>query len=580
MWLHPRFWLAYLALAWLSVPASAQTPTDPLRLVPAEADLLVKIDNPGQLLQNIYNLDAFKDLQKIEAVRELYDSTNTRRFNQLVAYFEKKLGADKYELLDKLAGGGAVLAVKIANPPPVLAVVQGKDEKLTQEFLTEALEITRQELERQERKEKIARQSYHDIEIISIGNDFHLARLGAALIAANKIETLRTSLDQERAKDQKNIARNKNLAKARRMLDGQPQIWAWVNLESVRKLPQSKEFFNSAAGQPIFNLSFIGPMIDLANRSPFVIAGLQHQGNRVRLTVRYPRGLEGMPDKVAAFFPKDKKGSTLPLLEPPNVVSSTSYFLDAGEIWKNRSKIFKDQDLKNVDMFEKNSGRFIGGVKFGDLLNTAGVHQRFVVTQPTESVYKTKTVANFQAYALVQEMRDPAFARHMDRLIRTGAILAATQFNLKLVEEKHGDVVLVTYRFPEDKKFPGDQFNIRFGFSPCYAHVGNQFIAASTVELGRDLIKVLQQEQQQQKAPADTAMLRSRFYASGLATTLREGREQVVSQFALSQALPVEQAQQQVDTLIELIQSLGNADLETHYGPNDFRLDIIANLKK
>src|SRR5438034_3300405 len=84
----------------------ADTP-DLLRLIPEEADLLVKVEQPRAVVENLLNHPLVNDLYHIDSVRDLYNSTNVRRFSQLVAYFEKELGAKRFELLDRLAGGGA-----------------------------------------------------------------------------------------------------------------------------------------------------------------------------------------------------------------------------------------------------------------------------------------------------------------------------------------------------------------------------------------------------------------------------------------------------------------------------------------
>ena len=107
---RPARWLAGLALLLLAAPARADAPPNPLRLVPDEADLLVQVDNPRRLLESFLNLDLFRQAQGLDAVREFYDSTNYRRFLQLVAHFEKQLGAPWPELIDRLAGGGAAVA--------------------------------------------------------------------------------------------------------------------------------------------------------------------------------------------------------------------------------------------------------------------------------------------------------------------------------------------------------------------------------------------------------------------------------------------------------------------------------------
>src|SRR5262245_3982204 len=107
-------WLAGLAIlgSILGVAAAADATPDPLRLVPEQADLMFKVEKPRQLTQALLNLDLVSQLQSLEAFQEFYDSTNFRRFYQLVAYFEKELGDKWPELVDKIAGGGVVIAAK------------------------------------------------------------------------------------------------------------------------------------------------------------------------------------------------------------------------------------------------------------------------------------------------------------------------------------------------------------------------------------------------------------------------------------------------------------------------------------
>src|SRR5690606_30135783 len=100
--------------------AWADPPPDPLRLVPVQADAVVKIENPRGLVDNYTNLDIVQEVLKLDAVREALDSTNAHRLYQLIHYFEEKLGSDRYELLDKLAGGGVVFATKVAQPTPLI----------------------------------------------------------------------------------------------------------------------------------------------------------------------------------------------------------------------------------------------------------------------------------------------------------------------------------------------------------------------------------------------------------------------------------------------------------------------------
>src|SRR5258708_3594414 len=128
----------------------AEAPPDPLRLVSDQADLIIEMKSPRRVLQTYMSLESVKSLLELEPFQEIYDSTNARRFYQLVAYFEKELDAKWPELMDRLAGGGAAIGLKFGpNPPPTLLVIQGKDEALLAKFEQLALKLVKQELARQ-----------------------------------------------------------------------------------------------------------------------------------------------------------------------------------------------------------------------------------------------------------------------------------------------------------------------------------------------------------------------------------------------------------------------------------------------
>ncbi len=177
-------------------------------------------------------------------------------------------------------------------------------------------------------------------------------------------------------------------------------------------------------------------------------------------------------------------------------------------------------------------------------------------------------------------MRDPAFAKKVDSLLRSAAVLANTQVKVKLTEETVGPVKLIGYRFPEDGKFPNDNGNIRFGFSPCFARVGDYFFVASTIELGRELIPLLEKEGQSPVRGNSDVTVRSKLYSTGVAAAFRANEEQLFTQTVLGQALPPDEARAQVRALIALVNRLGHVDLTESYGPSVFHYDLRLTLGK
>jgi hypothetical protein len=568
-----RFVRACVVLACLLVPGSlarAEAAPDPLKLIPEEAELILQVHRPGQLAEMIYNLDIVQDALSIDAVREVYQSTKARRALQLLAYFEKALGHQRFDLLDKLAGGGITLAAKLTGPSPVvLGVVQSREEATLKKFTALALDVVEHELARQESKERIARRSYRGIETIQIGQG-HLAVAGSALLVANHPRAIERAVDCYLERGAKSIAGSPLLAEGRRLLPTEPLGFFWMNLARVREIPGVKDAFKTIRLDN--NLKFlIGPIFEVARRSPLVCAGLYKKDDGFLTTVRMARGREGMDEIASLVLPADNQG-TLPLIEPPNVQASISFFLDLGKLWNEKEKLFGgkkgDKALANL---EKNSGRFLGGVKLGTLLDQMGPHHRIVLAQQKKTGYNSASRIPIPGFAWVIDMRDPAFARNMETILRGVGLLATFNFPIKLVEEGEGTSKIVGYRFVENKPLKGDDNNVRFNFSPCFTTAGKSFVISSTLELGHMLAQQLVKEKDVKLNPATT---RFQIYASGFAAGLEATKEQIRTSIILGQALNPKDAQGQVRDIVRAVQRLGVLQFEIEYGKNDFRYDI------
>jgi hypothetical protein len=575
-----------LALLILAPGAQAKSPPDPLRLVPDQADLVVKIENPRRLLETVLNLEAVKQVWRLQAVQEAYGSTNARRFYQLVAYFEKELGVQWPEMLDRLAGGGGVFAIKIGpDPGPFGVIIQGKDEKLLQKFVRLAVTIVEGELARQESKDRLEKSTYRQVDTMQVGQGFHAAVLGSAVVVANTRAGLESVIDIQ-LDGKKNMTGVANLAEARQLLPKDPLVWMWLNLDPVHQAPQAKEVFAQPRNDPNLTVLY-GGLLDVARRSPFLCGAFYRDQEKLITTVRMPRGREGMPPEWVVHIPPSDQAGALPLLEPKGVIYSTSYYLDMGQFWEGRHKLFTEAIAKAFEDAEKKSAPFLLGQSLGKLLTQAGTHQRFVVVFRPKTDYPKTTTGYFRQleYAFNLDMRDPAFGRTVTSLARGGALLARTfgQIKLKLVEEKQGDVTIIGYRIEDADKGVRVNANnnpLAFAPSPSFAIVGNQVVVASTVELCRELVGQLRQEAVAPSPQPSGAAVQGRLYGVTGADILQGLDKQLFAQTVLAQGLAPEEAKEQVRLLIDWVRGLGAVENVSYYGERDYRLDLIYSPRK
>jgi hypothetical protein len=557
-------------------PASlfAQENRDPLRFVPPDAGVVAKIERPSGLYDSIAKLDVVQSALETAGVQDFYDSTNYRRFQQLLAYYEKALGKDRYQLLDGLTGGGVAVAGRLEKPGAALLVVQAKDEALLKDFVRLAIGLVEKELARQESKETVHRSMKDGIEMFAAG-PVHAALVDGALLVASDDKMLAAALAARKKPVEPDARRS-----ARTDIPKSAHAWVWLDVERFRNLPDVKPGFD-AAGKDVGAKFIFGGIHDVVSRSPWVTAALVEETGEWRVSLRMPRGRDGMSPISSMVTPSAKTDAgSLPLLQPPRTLASFSYYYDLGGMWEHRKEIFGAKQAELMDKGETDISRALLGVKIGNLFRQLGPHHRVVIASPEKSPYAQAPGTKIPAFAVVVDMRDPKFAKTVEFFLRGYGLIGviASKGSVKIADQEHAGVKMLTARFPEDKQFEGDGAGLRFNYDPCFAVVGDQAIFSSTVELGKDLIDLLKRGPSKTDT-ASPAATRSKLYSSGAVQALRAGQDQVLTQLILQQALPPGAARDEVGKIIDLVERLGTVGYDVDYRDREFRFDLRWNRK-
>lgn len=562
----------------LCTPAAPAETSSPLRLLPEQSDYVLQVHQPRKMVEALTSLDLVKELQSQTAVKELLDSTQVRRFFQLVAYVEKEMGLSAPELLDRLAGGGIAVATNYGDKPPALLAIQGTDAATTTKFVKLAVDVIEQEIARQEGKAALLRSKVEGIEVISFGDDLHLAQVDKALLVSNKKDLLKKGLRLAKGEEKKSLADRQALKDAAKLLPKNPFVSIWLDMEPARKSP-GFDAFTKTPRDPFITVVF-GAIADIVSKTPYVAGALGLDERGLYVTFRTPLGTEKMgPEKLISAAPQGDPGSR-PLLQPKNVLYTSSYYFDLSRFWTDRVALFGEERAKEIEKVDEQSGAFLANLRLSKFLLAAGPYQRIVAVHQEKFGYKKQPRNLIPAFAVVQELRKPEeFSKGMETVLRSAALLGGSQIGLKLAEEKYKDVNIIAYRFDENKEIKEDVDNIRFAFSPCFFRVGDQFVAASTIELGRELIDLLQAESTTKERGSPISS-RTMVPAKGAKEFLKHYREQILTATILAQAAPLEEAKAQVEALFAMFDRIEGLAVEERYLPREFHFDLRLNMTK
>ncbi|HJZ54718.1 MAG TPA: hypothetical protein VKE74_07145 [Gemmataceae bacterium] len=568
-----------VALAVTSPTRAAETP-DPLRCIPASSQVVVKVENPRKLAEAVVALDALKAAQGIPQARAVLDSTTARRLLQMLAYVEQELGAKWPELLDQLAGGGIALGAPLGdNNPPVLVAIQGRDEKQVAKAFDLLIRVADEELTRLGAKERPVRGKLLDHDTVRLG-EFQAARVGAAVLVSNNDDALKAGVilaaNHKPDAPPAGLLAKKSVQDARKLLPKDPLAWLWVDLSTLKESQAAKDFFASTRDD-LFQTLLGGTTIDCVRRSDFVAAGLYQEKTGFRLAVRLPAGRSEFPPEFALHVPPKGEPGSLPLLEPPGVIYSQSFYLDIGYLWKNRDKLINEQTRKQIEEGEQQLSKILpGSVKLGELLEAWGPYHRIVVVNQEKLPYKTEPGVRLPGFAYVARMGDPKFGTGLESIIRSGGVVASLQYNLKMVEETHDGVKVVGWRFSETKPIPEDSQNLRFNYEPCFCTVGDEFVFASSFEVARKIITEIRRTAQM---PGNPAVWQGKLYADGAADLLFSFSDPLITETILGEGVGLDEARQQIKDIAAYVRKLGTIRVEIDERDAEYRLDVVWEYK-
>lgn len=559
---------------------AADQEKSPVRVLSDKTDFLIEVSRPRQIHDLLLGLDLIKEMQKISQIQEFQRTTNFRRFQQFLRYYEKELGLAYPELMSKLSDGGVALGLKFGqNASELVLAIQGNDARLSQEFVLRVQRIVDQEMQRQEINQQGEPFSYHGIHGFHLNKDFHIAVVDALVIVSNQAGALEKAIDLGLNKAGKSIASLPALGEARKLLPADLLGWFWVNMETVRKAPNTDALYKKPRE---FNLEIIaGPILDILTQVSFVTGGILTTPEGLTLTIRLPGGRNMIGPELVLHMPQDpKQSSSLPPLKASQVLYTDTSYFDFEKIWTERARIFPADIVKGLEKADQSTGRLpFLNLQLSKILTSLRPYHRTIVANQNRFGYEKRKPRNpLPAFAIALGLQEEPFGKTLESTLRAAAIFGS-QIGLTLAEETYKDIRLVAYRFDETREVPQDTDNIRFNFSPCFCQVGNQFLLSSTTDLAHELIDQLKEENKGDPLPSRNCV-RKTVYGPGIADYLGHFESGLVVQSILDQAISPEEAKKQVQIFLSLLRNQGTASVEFAYYPEKLLIDFVIRGKQ
>lgn len=571
-------WTVLFLLALPTTGYPQELPTV-LRHMPTEATLVITIDQPERLIDTVQGLEVYRQLGQIPQVRTLVESTPVKRFQQLVQHFERETGQDWPALVKSLTGNGVALGTVFGKvPAPTLLITEGTDEAIVARAHDLLLQVIQDEAGTSGEPATIRKKDYLGVPVVNIGKEFFSARVGSTIYIANQQEPMKHALELRQGQSQRQaVTEHATLSQAYRLVGAKPLVWAWLDLAKVKANPQAEDFFANTRSDFLQTL-VVGSTIDAIRRSDYLAVGLQATPEGLSLAVKLPARRSDLDHAMALHVPAGKGPGSLPLLEPEGVVLSQSFYLDLAHLWKERESLLNDEIRPQIEKADRDLAKVLPGTTLGKLLEQSGPYHRLVMAHTGEKHYTQEPGQLIPPVALVTTMRDPAFGKSMNGILRGGAFLAGFETGWKMKETEFDKVPIVSYQFPDTQETKlDDPDRLRFNTVPSFAIVEDSLVLGSTPGIVERVITELRKTH---TGKPSAKVWRLQAYGAGAGTLLDAYPEPSISDAVLSQGISLAEAQKQVRSLARWIKTLGQYELSIDHGDEAFVFELAWRYSK
>lgn len=550
-------------------------------LLPPSCLAVIQMPHPDRLRSTLTEHNIWKQIQQQPEYTAAVSTPQYMMFLGIRTHIETQIGMKWQEAWDTLLGGGITIAFD-PQTQGVVALVRSRDAEKLQTTAKTLIELGRADA-KSKGNEPLPEETYRDITVYGKG-DGRFAIIGPWLVMSNKDDLGKKVLDTLLDGSRTSINNNEKFVAARKSITGEPTIWSWGDIGTVRDAGFAKALDKNQTENPLAEL-LVGGVLTNLRKTPFVTASLYFTGEATRLQLAAPHENEWVEEFREYWFGPDSQGAADAPLETESTIFSLTTYRKVSEMWLRAGDLFDERMNDELAKADANLTTFFAGKDFGeDILGTFGPSLQIVVNRQDFENVLPKPALRLPGFALAGRLENAAetrteLRRTFQSMVGFLNVVGAMQGNPQLDQDIdiYRDEKIYTATFiPEPDEKESERARIQFNFSPSLAFTGDRFFVASTKQLAKDLVDAANVEQ---PAPAKTSNTAMKLNTETLGEILDDNREQLIAQNMIKKGQTREESSREIGMLLKLLGLFQGVSFDVTTTGGELKLELSIQTK-
>jgi len=271
-----------------------------------------------------------------------------------------------------------------------------------------------------------------------------------------------------------------------------------IDLQRFHQLAQQDRVLPAKLDNPLLSL-LVGGLTECAATSPRAHGSLLVGANDFALSLQVDQKVEQLDAAHRTLFAPRVSSQHILTPDIPRRLGSIELSRSWADWYKRRDELLEAKVLPEFDKFETGLATFLAGKDFAeDVLALLGKPLTVIAAQQTYPHLDGHPGVQLPAFGVVLEMSDPKAADLFNVFFQTITSISnveAGKYGRQpwvLGSESFQGLQIAFARYLQTPQ--GTDLPIVYNFQPASALVGNRYVAATSLELCRDLVSALQKK--------------------------------------------------------------------------------------